>query len=170
MVVATYLTFDKFKGLTIIPAQYVDRVGKDAPGWVESQLEHWARWIDSKLRKRYASPFAAHDATPPTPPVVQDWLARIVTARVMIKRGINPDDLQQITINEDAANARDEIAEAADGDEGLYDIPVRVDQDGTAVARGGPLAYSEQSPYVWRDDQAEIGRNEDESRRGSSSG
>ena len=168
MVVATYLDLDGFKGLTLMPEVFVLHVEKDTPGWITTQLEYWARWIDSRLRKRYASPFAAFDAAPPTPASVQGWLARIVTVRVWLKRGIDTDDLQYSTIAADAVTAMAEVLEAADSDEGWFDLPLRTDEDGSAINRGHPRSYSEQSPFVFTDDQREIGRNEDEAGGGSS--
>lgn len=166
---AIYLTIDLFKGLTLIPSGQVDDVEKVTPGWVDNQLDYWARWIDSRLRKRYASPFAAHDAAPdPTPTSIQGWLARIVTVRVMLKRGVDPDDMQYVTIAEDAAAAMLEILEAAKSDEGWFDIPLRTDEDGSAINRGNTRSYSEQSPYVFADDQESIGRSEDSAGRGTS--
>jgi hypothetical protein len=166
---ATYLDIDGFKGLTLIPSGFVDDVEKVTPGWLDNQLEYWARWIDTRLRKRYASPFAAHDAAPDsTPTSIQGWLARIVTVRVMLKRGVDPNDEQYITIASDAEAAMSEVLEAANSDEGWFDIPLRTDEDGSAITRGNPRSYSEQSPYVWTDEQENVGRNEDNSGRGSS--
>ena len=165
---ATYLTYQQFRGLAVIPSGFVDDVEKTSPGWVDTQLEYWARWLDSRLRKRYATPFAAQDATPPTPATVQGWLARIVTVRVWLKRGVDPDDLQYATIAADADAAFAEVLEAANSDEGWFDLPLRVDANGSAITQGNPRSYSEQSPYVWTDRQRSIGINEDAAGGGSS--
>ena len=163
-----YLDYDGFRALTTLPDQFVCEVEDVAPGWVEGQLEYWARWIDSRLRKRYATPFAAFNATPPTPPAVQGWLSRIVTVRVWIKRGVDPNDLQFGMINDDAIAAMAEVQEAADSVEGKFDLPLRTDQDGSAINRGNPRSYSEASPYVWTDVQSSTGSNEDDAGSGSS--
>lgn len=166
-----YLDFAAFRGLTVVPSSYVDTVEKEHPGWIEIQLEHWARWIDTRLRKRYATPFAAFDALPAeeaTPPTVQTWLSQLVTWRLLLKRGIDPNDLQTDTIKEDHDAAKLEVLEAANSDEGWFDLPRRTDENGSAITQGAPRSYSEQSPYVWTDLQVEAGRNEDESGVGSS--
>lgn len=168
---AIYLDFATFRGLTTIPESYVDDVEKVSPGWVERQLEIGARWLDARLRKRYATPFAAFDALPAeaaTPPTVQDWLTRIVTWRVMVRRGIDPNDLQTETIRDEHDTAKAEVLEAANSDEGWFDLPLRTDEDGSALRTSNPKAYSEQSPYVYTDEQRAVGRNEDEAGRGSS--
>ena len=165
---ATYLDLSGFKSLTTIPAVFVDEVEKVSPDWVAGQLEYWARWIDSRLRKRYATPFYAFDAIPdPTPPAIQGWLARIVTVRVWLKRGVDPNDLQFDLINADATAAMAEIGEAADSEIGLYDLPLKTADDGSAINRGNPRSYTEASPYVFTDLQAATGRSEDEAGGGS---
>ena len=162
-----YLTLAKFRDLTVVPASYVDEVELAHAGWVDGQLEYWSRWIDSRLRKRYASPFAAHDADPPTPVAVQGWLERLVTARVMLKRGVDQNDEQVQTVLEEHQAAKGEILEAAKSDENLFDLPVRTSGDATAVSKGGPRSYSEQSPYAAFDEQARVGRTEDRNGRGT---
>jgi hypothetical protein len=165
---AIYLDFDGFKSLTLLPIDFVTDLEARAPGWIEAQLESKARWIDARLRKRYATPFAAFDDDPPTPPTIQDWLARIVTLRVMLKRGVDPDDAQFVVISEDAKEAMLEIAEASDSDTGKFDLPSRADEDGSAISRGDPRSYSEASPYVWSNVQRDAAALEDDSGRGTS--
>ena len=166
---ATYLDFAKFRALTTMPAEFVDDVEKEAPGWVENQLEHWARWIDARLRNNYATPFNAHDAVPdPTPPTVQMWLARIVTLWVWNRRGVDGNDLQIAVSEKDHDEAKAEVLEAANSDVGWFDIPLRVGEDGSALRTSSPMSYSEQSPYVNTDEQRRIGRSEDGSGRGTS--
>lgn len=168
---ATYLDFQKFRDATSIPESFVDDVEKRKAGWVDNQLELWARWIDGRLRKRYASPFNAHDASPDsTPTIIQLWLARIVTWRVMVRRGVDPNDLQADTIKEDHDRAIEEIDEAADSEEGRFDIPLRTNEDGSAMRTTSPRGYSEASPYVYTDRQVATARREDDNGTGSNSG
>ena len=164
---ATYLDYDGFTKRTTLPPSFVCDVEDRDNGWIATQLETWARWIDSRLRKRYETPFAAFDATPPTPPTIQLWLTRIVTWRVMLRRGVDPNDLQADTIKADHDLALEELLEAANSENGWFDLPVRTDANGTAISQGSPLFYSEQSPYVHMDVQECIGRSEDESGTGS---
>ncbi len=55
------------------------------------------------------------------------------------------------------------MKEAADSAEGLFELPLRADLETSGVSKGGPLGYTEASPYRWTDRQADDGRNEDES-------
>ncbi len=157
-----YLDLTSFKALTIMPAADVDGIESVAPGWILGQLTYWSGWLDSRLRKRYAAPFAL-----PYPEAVTGWLARIVTVRAYLKRGVDQTDEQFLSIKEDAAEAMEEIKEAADSVVGLFDLPLREDTTASGISRGGPFAYTEASPYVWTDVQADAGRDEDRSRGGT---
>ncbi len=157
-----YLDKAAFAILTVMPAESVDAIEVVAPGWIDAQLEYWSKQIDSRLSKRYATPFAA-----PYPEAVTGWLARIVTVRCFLKRGVDPSDMQFDEYKADAAAAMEEIKEAADSNEGLFDLPLRADTTASGISRGGPFGYSEASPYVWTDGQAETGRNEDRNGGGS---
>lgn len=151
-----YLDKDAFADRTIMPSEYVEALDTVAPGWVDLQLEEWSAWIDSRLRKRYAVPFQE-----PYPAAVTAWLTRLVTVRCFLKRGVDATDEQYVTIEQDAKEARDEILEAANGDGGLFDLPLRGNTTATGVSKGGPLGYSERSPYVAGDVKRYVGRNED---------
>lgn len=152
----TYLTLSEFKALSVAPSSLLDEIETASPGWIGTQLEYWSAQIDSRLRKRYAAPFVA-----PYPLSVQGWLARLVTVRCYLKRGTDPSDMQYADIKADADAAVSEIKEAADSVTGLFDLPLREDTTKTGVSKGGPFGYSEQSPYVWTDQQASIARGED---------
>jgi hypothetical protein len=152
-----YLTVEQFQALAVCPSSYVDQIESEQPGWTLTQLNFWSSFIDSRLAKRYATPF---DADSP-PLVVQGWLTRLVTERVYLRRGVDSVDAQIISIQEDAKNAQAEIKEAADSKDGLFELPVRADAPGgDGVSRGKVLTYSEQSPYTWTFVQEENGRCE----------
>lgn len=164
---AIYLNLAGFKDLTTIPAAWVDEVETVEAGWVAKQLDYWSRWIDSRLRKRYATPFAAFDDDPPTPVAVQGWLVRIVTIRIMVKRGTDPNDVQMELLRADNESAVAEVTEAANGEVGLFDLPERTSADGSLITRPGPRSYSEASPYVGATRSRDTGRVEDSSGYGS---
>jgi hypothetical protein len=149
-----YLTLATYKNLTLAPTSYVDQAEVQHPGWVLAQLEFWSSWIDSRLKKRYAAPFAA---PPNTPPVILGWLVRVLDAELYLKIGINPRDEQAATtVQERAAEAKAEVKEAADSKEGLFELPLRADlPEATDITRGGPLGYTEQDPYTWTEVQVE---------------
>ena len=105
-------------------------------------------------------------AATPVPEAVLGWLTDFVTVDVWDRRGRNPQDPLLVTAKERYEQALAELKEAADSKDGLFDLPVSEDLD-SAVTTGGPLGYSETSPYVWTDLEAERATNEDSNNRGS---
>ncbi len=148
-----YLDPEGFRDASLMPPEYADAIEQMHAGWLDGQLTRWSNWIDSRLAKRYATPF---DADSP-PPVVQEWLARIVTYRCYLKRGVDSTDGQIDSVKADSDAALAEVTEAANSQTGLFELPLRADLPGSqGVTRGDPLAYSEVSPYTW----AELQRDE----------
>lgn len=163
-----YLDYEGFQDLSSLPRQYLCDVNDVHPGWIEKQIDYWSRWLDARLRKRYNTPFNAFDATPDATPIeVQGWIARIVSLRLLLKRGVDPNDEQFVAIQQDAQAAFAEISEAANGEIGLFDLPTNATNDASLITRGGPRAYSEASPYVYRDVQSESFYTEESSGRGT---
>jgi len=145
---AAYLTVAELKGATLAPASYVDAIEAEEPGWTLGRLTTWSAWIDARLRKRYAAPFAT-----PYPVTVTGWLAAIVTWEIYLKRGVNALDQQATDIRELATAAKAEVLEAANAVGGLFDLPLRANTTATGIALGEPLGYSEASPYTWTSEQ-----------------
>lgn len=152
-----YLTANEFELQTIAPATLLEEIEALTPGWLGAQLETWSRWIDARLAKRYATPFAS-----PYPETVRGWLVRLVTLRVYLKRGVDPNDQQIDEIRADRDAAMAEITEAANALDGLFELPLREEQpERPGIAKGAPFVASEQSPYVGFSVQARTGREED---------
>lgn len=162
-----YLTQAQFALRSIAPPEYIDAIELRAPGWTVQQLLQESARIDARLKKRYAAPFVDGAGAPNAPELVQLWLARIVTLKVYLRRGVDPTDEQFVEVRDDARRAEDELKEAADGAMGLWDLPVRGQETTSAITYGGPRVYSEASPYVWTDVQRDIATGEDQSGRGT---
>lgn len=139
-----YLTLATFKTYTIAPAEYADFVESAEPGWLDGQLEIWSAQIDAKLRKRYAAPFEE-----PVPVTVKLWLAALVTWPLYLKRGIDPTDTMVSEVKEAHRDAWKEVCDAADLKESRTDLPLRANTTATGISKGGPVHYSEASPYTW---------------------
>lgn len=157
-----YLTKDQFQAISTMPAAFIAEIEAKSPGWIDAQLAYESARIDAQLRKRYAVPFAD-----PAPLVVQGWLARIVELAAWLKRGVTSTDEQFQEYKQRALDAVNEIRDAANAETGLFDLPLTAGAASSGVTAGGPRAYSEQSPYVWTDQQAAIGHGEDSSGGGS---
>jgi hypothetical protein len=93
------------------------------------------------------------------PEIVLSWLVRISTLDAYLRRGFDPSSRQDAEIVKAAEAARAEVKEAADAQDGLWDLPLRQDAPGTSgITAGGPLGYAEASPYDWTDRQIEAVR------------
>lgn len=152
-----YLTLDAYKNDSVLDTNRIDALETRHPGWVARQLETMSRWMDARLSKRYAVPF--NEADPPA--IVQAWLARLVDVRAMLRMGVDQTDEQFQEIRDEAAEVRRQLEEAANSDTGLFELPLRASTSASGVSRGGPLVYSEASPYVHLDSQESSGRRED---------
>jgi hypothetical protein len=148
--VAALLSLEEFTTRTNMPSPDVALVETNKPGFIATRLAFWSSWIESRLRKRYAVPFST-----PTPELVLGWLVDLVNPDVYRARGWNPGEAQSASIEQARTDALAALKEAADGELGLYDIPLREDSTTSGISRGGPLCYSEASPYDWIDRQKE---------------
>lgn len=83
------------------------------------------------------------------------WLTALVTVDAYQKRGWNPDDEQAEQISDARKDALADLKEAAEAQNGLFDLPLKQDNPASAISQGGPYAYSEASPYAWVDAQQE---------------
>lgn len=144
MATTPYLDLSGFTNLTLAPAAYVTEIETAEAGWTLRRLTHWTAWINSRLSKRYAVPFAS-----PYPETAITWLCEIVTEEIYLKVGIDTTSAQQDRIKERAEQAKAQVQEAADAERGLFELPLRADLESPGVTRGSPLVYSEQSPYKW---------------------
>ena len=152
-----YLTLAEFKLRTAAPGQAVDDIEAVQSGWCSAQIVMVGAWVDARLAKRYAVPFAS-----PVPEIVLQWVADIVTDRLLQRRGRDPMDADMASVKEAAERARAEIAEAANSENGLFELPLRQDlANSRAVVYGGTRVYSEASPYVGYTLQGVRAREED---------
>jgi len=138
-----------------MPTESVNRLELQARGFIDQQIAMAQSWIETRLRKRYAIPFAA-----PYPEIYLGWITAIVTLAAYQRRGWNPSGAENELIIKAADDARAEVKEAADSKDGMFELPLRHDAPAGAVTQGGPMAYSEVAPYTWIDRQAEVARGE----------
>ena len=99
-------------------------------------------------------------APTPVPTAILGWIVDLLNLDILRARGFNPNDPQPQLLIEDAKRALEEVAQAANSKDGLFNLPV-VDEGADATCVGGPLWYTEQSPYVGADQQERAGIPED---------
>ncbi len=100
--------------------------------------------------------------TAPTPilEVFLLWLTDLVNLDILRKRG-SSNDIDRKVFEDEAARVLAEVDKAANSKDGLFDLPMVADSQPSAVSKGGPLFYSESSPFVSADRQECEGRIED---------
>jgi hypothetical protein len=159
---AGYLTLEQFKLQATLPSEFIDQLETEQPGFTQTQLDLESSRIDARLRKRYQAPFAD-----PTPLIVQDWLSKIVTLTVWLRRGTRDTDQAIGLAEKQSQQAFDEIKEAADAEKGLFDLPLRQDTLVSGITRPKVRSYSETSPFLSQRNQALVGRQEDRDGQGT---
>jgi hypothetical protein len=105
-------------------------------------------------------------AAEPVPAIVLRWLVAGVAYATWNRRGRNPQDAFVTDLKERYATTLDELKEAADSKDGLFDLPASEDLN-SAITTAGPLSYTETSPYVPFDIEVRRGRGEDCQGRGT---
>lgn len=110
-----------------------------------------------------------YQAPPPCPELFLGWVTILVSADVMRRRGLNTNDPAIVMLLDEAKRVRDEVQQASNSQSGLWDLPP-VDDEQSAISAGGPLYYTETSPYVYSDIQEREGRWEDVHACGQSNG
>jgi phage gp36-like protein len=154
--VSCYVTIQDVKDLGTLPAEDIDQLEVLYLGITLRVATKVSARFDSKLAKRYAAPFQE-----PYPDALIDQVARVVAYRLTLKRGFNPSSEQDQLIKEEKDEALAWLNEAADSKDGMVELPIRqtTPPDVAAVSAGGPLGYSEASPYTWTELQLEAVRN-----------
>jgi hypothetical protein len=142
-----------------MPAGDVLALDAKYPGFLDAQI-NLARsaYIYGRLRKRYNVSSIDPNANPPgvEPEIVKAWIAAIVTPIAYNLRGVQMSDVTIDNINKGRDDALKALQEAADSENGLYDLPLLAADPSITV--GGPLGYSEPSPYEWQRRQLEAVR------------
>jgi phage gp36-like protein len=152
-----YLSLAEFKQrVEFMRPEDVDGLETQRAGVTIEVLTDWSEYIDSRLDKRYGTPF-----TGTIPRVVLRWLVDLSTPSLMNMRGYNADDSAMVRMQARFDQAQADIKEAASSKDSLFGLPATDGSDGSGIAHGGPLSYSEASPYVSADRQEREGRRED---------
>jgi hypothetical protein len=147
-----YVTVQDVQDLGILLQEDIDFLEARYPGIVLRLATKVSGYFDGRLAKRYGTPFVS-----PYDDGLVDAVAAITAYRLLVKRGGKPDGTKVAAAERahDAAEAW--IKEAADSKDGLVEL-VRTQatpRGETSINKGGPLGYSEASPYSWMDVQRE---------------
>jgi hypothetical protein len=107
-----------------------------------------------------------YSAATPVPEIFLGWLTDCVSVDVLRKHGVNTQDPQITQVFDRykeviGLDPPGEVYQAANSKEGLFDLPDNDHDNATDISSGGPLWYTETSPYVAADIQEFYGRQED---------
>jgi len=109
-----------------------------------------------------------YTASTPVPETILHWIAFIARPDVFAKRGWNPaNDSQLDEYRKVREEVYAELEKAANSQDGLFDLPLNRDAGGSGITQGGPLGYSETSPYVWQTAQRDAAESEDDAGAGT---
>lgn len=131
----------------------IDRIELQEPGITMERAEAITATANTRLSKRYRTPFNVQN-----PPLALIKYVAVMTSGELLfsVRGINPESDQSDQAKDAMARAELWLTAAVDTKDG--DAELRAAESGlgdSAVNVGGPLAYSEASPYAWTDRQRE---------------
>lgn len=117
--------------------------------FVNTQISLCRATIYDQLRRQYD--IGAMVTTEPL--IVKKWIATMVAPSIYVKRGVDPTDLQFQEYVRKATNAEKAVADAANAEKGLYDLPML---DGSAAPkRIKVLSKSQADPGAWKREQAD---------------
>jgi hypothetical protein len=101
-------------------------------------------------------------AATPVPEAILGWLVALIDVKVLLKKFSTLVNFPEF--KETAKTAVDEISQAANSKDGLFDLPVTEDAaDGSAITTAGPLWSTNMSPYAGADFQERVAACEDAS-------
>jgi hypothetical protein len=134
----SYLSPDDAIKRSLLPRVVFDDIESVEPGWLQTALQDLSGSIDARLAKRYAVPFNLTDP----PAIIRTWLVAMVDHMAWLKRGVSPVNEHFPAIEQRATKAEEQLKEAADSRDGLFDLPL---QDGaaSAVVARAPIGYAE---------------------------
>ena len=146
-----------FALFSTIPRAQINELETIEPGWLDTQLELGAGFIDSRMAKRCKVPFVGV-----APLTVRGWLAKLVTPLAYRRLGVGALDESYVDAKDERNAALSELKEFANSTLSLLDVPT-TDQI-SSISKGFPRVSTQHSPFVWRDDQRESGAQEDAER------
>ncbi len=147
----SYATLQQIRRLGVMRPSDIDRIEVQEPGITMERAEAVTATANSRLSKRYRTPFSV--SNPPL--ALVKYVAVVTTYELLFDvRGVNPDSDQKEKAEDAYVRAEAWLTAAVDAEKG--DAELRAAEGGlgdSAVNKGGPLFYSEQTPYDWMHNQ-----------------
>ena len=147
-----YVDLDYMKAMGSIPSSLLDELEANEPDTFSSMSEAVSRLVDSKLLKRYATPFEE-----PVPESIKLAVAQILSLQIRIRIGFDPGSMQDEQIVKARDDAMTWLEQAANAKDGLVELPLREPDEGqkdaTGVARRKSRAFSYRNAMDWHQAQ-----------------
>ncbi len=145
-----YATITDVRLLGVLRPSDVDRTEADVPGVVAARLAAVHSALNSRLMKRYRTPFQA-----PYPQSLVKYEAVVVSYELLRDvRGINPASDQSSAAQKAYEQAEKWLDRAVDPEHGDAELRGAESALGAAaINAGGTFCYSEPDAYVWTDVQ-----------------
>lgn len=151
---AGYIDVDYLRAIGSVPGALLTELEVNEPGRLEAMIAAVSRLVDSRLFKRYATPFKE-----PVPEAIKFAVAQIVSHQVRVVIGFDPSSEQDAQIVKARDDAFAWLTEAANASEGLVELPLREPDPGKAdeagVSRRKARAFSYRSAIDWHRAQRE---------------
>jgi len=144
----SYLTLAAYRSITTLDGSIVDLCaakGKDVQRWLDMGSAH----IRSRLEKRYAIDWT-EISNQPVPDKIIQWLVLLTDIPVCKSAGVTPEGRVDDWAREDETRTNDELKEAADAENGLFELPLR-ETGASAVHIGVPHVIDFLTPSTYWD-------------------
>ena len=149
-----YVDIEFYKAHATLDEEDVNAFESQYPGRLAKLFATWSRYVDAFLRKVYVVPFVA-----PFPVEIRICVTRLVTSELKKIVGYRPGTSDKEVCDADVVLAMEFLKELRDAKDGRLELPLKNETpEAEGVAKGGPLFFSEQSPYDWTDAQVEAVR------------
>ena len=134
-----------------LTSKQVDEIEREMPGRILTRATGAQGEIDGRLRKRAANlPQYPIPFPEPVPPKVLEWMGWLLTPVLYELSGLQMTDEMQQRIERRSDRAYEQIKEAADAVDGLYDLPFSADSQESMIAEPATLFRSDPNCFAFK--------------------
>jgi hypothetical protein len=141
----SYIEFQRYRTLSELPKGRIDTFEKREPGIILAKLEQNSRLVEDRLRHKYTIPFPERHST------IEGWIVGLTDPWLLNQIGYDSQDNDPIPgrIDKLETKVHEDLTDATDPASNKWNLPRKDGKDPTAISKGAPRAYSENSPYTW---------------------
>jgi hypothetical protein len=141
----SYLDVQRYRTLSELPKGRIDAYEARNEGVIVAKLEQNSRKVEDRLRHKYTIPFPERNIT------IQGWIVALTDPWLLGQIGYDAQENDPLPgrIEKLEEKAEAELTAATDPASNQWNLPRTDGKDPTAISKGAPNAYSENSPYTW---------------------